>query len=259
MARPGLACGCFGVPQRRPASCCLEIPEDRLKRPDPAIYSQEEQIAAGREPTWNNPDIVTVYFPYERLSDETSITVRNLSPDTAALGAQVHVSMCPFGIGFEWRRAGSLTVSLAAAASAELSFPWSRAVVAGDPRIGVHIEIEHPADRNRTNNSGSQILAVSLTSVLGRTLRLDIPVLNRSSFTRRFTFRVLTDDIVAAVEPASRSFSPHEENMVSLRVEVPASVRATSDRRTLRYATVIATADDGTLVGGVTQSIVVDG
>ena len=258
VARQGLACGCFGVPQRRRASCCLEVPENKLKRPDLAIYSQEEQVAAGAEPTWNSPDIVTINFPYERLNDETLITVRNLSPDTAALGAQVRVSISPFGIGFEPRRVGSLPVSLAPSARADFSFPWSRAVVAGDPRTGVHIEIEHPPDRNPNNNSGSQVLAVSLTSVSGRVFELGIPILNRSNFTRRFTFRVLADDIVAVVAPASRSFAPHEESIVSLRMEVPASIRGAPDRTTRRPVTVVATADDGSLVGGVTQLIVVD-
>jgi hypothetical protein len=243
---------------RRRTSCCLELPESQVKRPDLAIYNQEEVIAKGGEPTWNSPDIVATDFPYARLNDETLVTVRNLSPDTWAVGAQVHFSISRFGIGFERRHLGSQTVSLGPSTSAELSFPLSRAVVAGDPRIEVHIEIEHPHDTNRINNSGSQVLAASLTSVSGRALVLDIPFLNRSSFTRRITLRVLGDDFVAAVEPASRSFGPNEESTVTLRTEVPASLLATPDHGTRRHVTVVATAEDGSLVGGVTQLIVVD-
>ena len=93
----GLACDCFGVPQRRRTSCCLELPESRLKRPDLAIYNQEEEIAAGREPTWDNPDIIATALPPVRLMDETLVSVRNLSSDTWAIGAQVHFSITPFG------------------------------------------------------------------------------------------------------------------------------------------------------------------
>jgi hypothetical protein len=257
-AAPSLACDCFGVPQPPRTSCCLEIPESRVRRPDLAIYSQEEQLAKGADPTWNSPDIITVDFPYVRLNDETKVTVRNLSRDTWGVGAQVHLAISRFGIGFERRPVGSQTVSLAPSASAELSFPLSRAVVEGDPRIGVHIEIEHPYDSNRINNSGSQVLAAFLTSVSGRALALDIPILNRSSLTRRIALRVLAGDLVAVVDPVSRSFAPGEESTISLRTEVPASIVATPDHRTRRHVTVIATADGRTLVGGVTQLVVVD-
>jgi hypothetical protein len=258
VAPQGLACDCFGVPQARPSSCCLELPADRVKRPDLAIYSPEEQIAKGAEPTWNSPDIIAMDFPYTRLNDETQVTVRNLSPDIWAVGAQVHLSISPFGIGFEQRPVASQTVSLAPSASAALSFPLSRADVLGDVRIGIHIRIEHPHDPNRINNAGSQVLAAFLTSVSGRRLALDIPVHNLSTFTRRFTLRVLAGDLVAAVEPASRSFAPLETGTVRLRTEVPASIVATPDHRTRRSVTVIATADDGSLVGGVTQLVVID-
>lgn len=255
----GLACDCFGVPQRRRTSCCLELPESRLKRPDLAIYNQEEEIAAGREPTWDNPDIIATALPPVRLMDETLVSVRNLSSDTWAIGAQVHFSITPFGIGFERRHVASQTVSVQPSASVTLAFPLSRAVAAGDPQIGVYIEIEHPHDRNQINNSGSQVGAVSLTSLSGRVLELDIPILNRSSFTRRITLRVLADDdVVAAVHPATRSFAPGEESTVSLRTEVPASLVATPDHGTRRSVTVVATADDGSLVGGITQLVVVD-
>jgi hypothetical protein len=256
-ASPGLGCECLGVPHTRRPGCCLEIPEDRVRRPDLAIYSQQEVIARGGVPTWNSPDIITTNFPYTRLNDETQVTVRNVS-DIVAVGAVVHLSISRFGIGFNRLPAGSQTISLAPSASAGLSFPLSRAVVTGDPRIGFHIDIEHPHDRNRLNNAGSQVLAASLTSTAGRSIRLEIPVLNRSEFTRRLSLRVLADDVVATIAPASRSFGPNEEASVSLQTEVPASLRPTPDHGTRREVTVIATTDDGSLVGGLTQHIVVD-
>jgi hypothetical protein len=247
LAARGLACDCFGVPQERRTSCCLALPASRAKRPDLAIYSQEEQIAKGAEPTWNNPDIITTDFPYERLNDETQVTVRNLSPDIWAVGAQVQLSISPFGIGFERRPVASQTISLGPSASATLSFPLSRADVAGDPH-----------DPNRINNSGSQVLAASRTSVSGRRLTLDIPVHNLAAVARRITLRVLAGDLIAAVEPASRSFAPRETGNVRLRTEIPASIVGTPDHRTRRHVTVIAALDDGALVGGVTQLVVID-
>ena len=251
-------CDCFGVPQKRRTDCCLTLPEDKIKRPDLAIYSQEEVIGRGEDPIWNNPDIVVINSPYARLNEETQVTVRNISRDAAAVGAQVHLFHSRFGIGFDRRHIGSQTVSLAPSTGATLSFPLSRAVVVGDPKIGVHVEIEHAHDQNLINNCGSQVLAASLTSVSGRTFDLPIPILNRSSFARRITLRIVAWDLVAAIVPVSRSFGPNEESVVSLHIEVPASARPTPDEGTRRLATVIATADDGSLVGGVSQYIGVD-
>jgi hypothetical protein len=258
VAPKALACDCFGVPQKRRTNCCLELPESRVERPDVAIYSQEEVVAEGGVPSWNSPDILTADFPYLRLNDETVVTVRNLSPDTWAVGAQVHFAISRFGIGFERQYVGSQRVSLGPSANVNLSFPLNRTILAGEPRIGVYIEIEHPHDQNRINNFGSQVVAASLTSAEGRVFALDIPLRNHSSFTRYFTLRVLAaDDVVAAVDPARRSFAPYEESTVLLNTEIPAGL-ARSAPYPAREVTVIATAEDGSIVGGVTHSIVVD-
>jgi hypothetical protein len=257
-APQGLACDCFGRPQTPRERCCLALPDERVKRPDLAIYSQQEVIAKAGEPTWNSPDIITVDFPYTRLNAETRVTVRNLSPDTWAVAAQVHFFISPFGIGFERRHVGSQTVTLPPSASADLLFPLSPTIASGDPRTGVHIEIQHPHDPNPINDSGSQVLAAALTSVAGRSLALTIPVRNRAAVARRISFRVVAGDLRAVVEPTSLTLAASEEGTVVLRSEVPASLRPTPDHGTRRSVTVIATAEDGSLVGGVTQHIVVD-
>ena len=68
----------------------MAVSDVPIRRPDLAIYSQLEEIAAGHIPRWDNPDIVTNDWGPFRLMDEARITVRNLSADTPAVNALVH-------------------------------------------------------------------------------------------------------------------------------------------------------------------------
>ena len=50
---------CQPVRREPPPRCgCLKL-DDPPKRPDPAIYSQAEQLSLGLAPTWNPEDITT--------------------------------------------------------------------------------------------------------------------------------------------------------------------------------------------------------
>src|SRR3990172_5884682 len=68
--------------------CCITLytPPDR---PDLAIYSQDKQLETGATPTWDSPDIVTIYGNPVRLVPEISVVVSNLSPTAGAVNGQV--------------------------------------------------------------------------------------------------------------------------------------------------------------------------
>src|SRR5262245_10335999 len=46
---------CFHRPDRH--SCCIRIPPESYKRPDPMLYSQSWLMKQGLSVTWDNPDI----------------------------------------------------------------------------------------------------------------------------------------------------------------------------------------------------------
>src|SRR5262249_11041641 len=64
---------------------CVNVPPQITKRPDPAIYDQAFEVAHGRVPTWDNPDIVTHNAPPLVPLPTIQATVRNLSAEASAL------------------------------------------------------------------------------------------------------------------------------------------------------------------------------
>ena len=73
---------------RRRGTCCVPVSKPP-ERPDHAIYSQDQQIQAGQIPSWDSPDILTNRDVPWTLHAETQVTVRNLSPQVAAVNALV--------------------------------------------------------------------------------------------------------------------------------------------------------------------------
>ena len=73
-----------------PSRCTCLTPDDPPKRPDPAIYSQAEQLSLGVAPTWNPDDITTnQQRPWKLLLESTAV-VRNLSTEASAINTLVH-------------------------------------------------------------------------------------------------------------------------------------------------------------------------
>ncbi|MEO1250870.1 MAG: hypothetical protein AAFW81_00820 [Pseudomonadota bacterium] len=232
--------------------------EDEIKRPDLAIYSQNEVIAAGGQPTWDSPDITTNDWRPFRLMPEARVKVRNLSPNAAAANALVHYYISRFGIGAPRELKATRRISLAPGAETELLFPLEQAVLNGDPRVGVFIEIEHRHDTKKINNSGAQVHQGDYTSEVGRNHAISFPVVNNSSFTRQIALQVLPTNLTASVTPNSFSLAPLQEVTATLNISVPATIVGSPGNEINEAVTVIGVLAGGGLLGGLTRLLRID-
>lgn len=243
---------CRPVRRDPPSRCgCLKL-DDPPKRPDPAIYSQAEQLSLGLAPTWNPDDITTNQQRPWKLLPESTVSVRNLSPDVSAVNALVHFFTSPFGIGTKRTLLSSHPVNLAPGGAETLVFPMSVALLAGDPRIGAHVVIEHPHDLKPINNRGSQTVFSVFTTDVGRNLQFDFPVVNDSGAARQITLALLPNALGAAVSPAIHNFAPWEQIVARVTAHVPATVHGTPSTPVRNDITVIGWGAGGILIDGVT-------
>lgn len=245
---------CFPKKRRQPKGCGVDIGNDQqVDYPDPAIYSQHDQLLLGNIPSWDNPDILTNNWSPFRLMDEAQVTVRNLSATTSAANTLIHFYTSPFGIGTQRTLIASKLIGLAAGGQAILNFPLPQSVLAGDQRVGVHIRIEHPTDNNYQNNEGSQVHDGSYTSETGRIFNVPIPVLNNSAFNRQILLSIMPTDLVATITNASHHFAPYEQIIAQLHIEVPAFLIGSAGAIINRAVTVVGRLPGGELVGGATK------
>ena len=228
-----------------------------MRKPDLAIYSQGERLASGFVPSWDSPDITTNHWGPFRLMDETRVRVRNVA-DVPAVNALVHYYVSPFGIGTTRSLLQTRQVNIAPQSEIELNFPLDDATLQGDPRVGVHVVLEHPHDPNTQNNRGSQVHDGAYTSGVGRVHSIQIPVVNSSGQTLTMQLGVLPTDILATVSPTSHTFLPHEQIMATLQIEIPGFLSGTSGVPVERHVSVIARLGDGSLVGGATRLLRID-
>jgi len=178
-----------------PHDCCLVI-KDPPKKPDPAIYSQTEQLLLGVNPTWDSPDITTNTFG--GLLNETRVKVRNLSSTTSAANVLVHFFTSAFGIGMKRTQETSRVVNLSPGEEAELFFPLRQEILNGDQEIGAYIAIAHPHDEKLINNKGAQIARQAFTSQAGRILQFKFRVLNQVAAARQITLGILSNELSAS-------------------------------------------------------------
>jgi hypothetical protein len=251
----------FCRPQQRPErpGCCLFLgPNDPVEYPDPGLYSQAEQVALGNIPSWDNPDIVTNDWGPFRLRAESTITVHNYSATVSAVNTLVNFSISPFGIGMQRTLIASKQLSLAPASQVDLLYPLPQAVLQGDQRIGVYIHVEHPTDSNYQNNEGAQVHDGSFTTESGRSFTLSIPIYNDSNFARQILLSVMPTDIIASISPASHAFSPHEQIIATLTIDVPGFLAGSASNIIDRAVTVVGRTADGELIGGATKLLRID-
>lgn len=247
-------CRCGNPPEPRPPKCrCVGIDHTPIDRPDLAIFSQDEQIANGALPSWDSPDIITNDWGPFRLRLEADVTIRNLSRTTAAANARVHFYTSPFGIGTRRQLRLTRVVNLGPGHQTTVVFPLSQEMLGGDPRVGVHVVIEHPTDGRLINNAGSQVHDGGYTTESGRLFTVGIPVLNDSGVGRQLHLSVLPTDVVATVTPSVHAFAPFEQIVATLRVEVPAFLVGTPTNEIPRAVTVVAREAGGAIVGGATR------
>jgi hypothetical protein len=260
-ARPSLVelCRCGGPAALRPRRCrCIRVQDTPIDTPDLAIYSQAEQIAAGALPSWDSPDILTNDWRPFRLRLESEVTVRNLSTTTTAVNALIHFFTSPFGIGTSRQHRLTRAITLGPAQNASLLFPLPQEVLAGDPRTGVHIVIEHPTDHNTLNNAGSQVHDGGYTTESGRNFDVGIPVINDSGITRDIQLSILPTDLLATLAPTTHHFAPFEQIVANLHIEVPGFLAGTPANAIVRAVTVIARTDGGAIIGGATRLLRID-
>jgi hypothetical protein len=243
-------------------SCCIRVPPDIVHYPDPATYDAALVFESGGAPTFNSPDINTIFlWPIIPLEVVTA-TVRNLSPDASAGQVRVDWSWSAWGIGLERQPIASTLVSLARAgfanSEATVTLALPPAVKAAN-RYGIFIDLVHPFDRDTTNNHGEQTLDGFQTSQ-GRSKSFVVPVRNPTSGTATIQLSAGPAAIASwvSVTPASFTLAPGAQENVTVAVTVPASV-PTSPAGTLVSATVdvLATANGGFL-GGIAVDILID-
>jgi hypothetical protein len=252
-------CNCGRPAGPRAPNCrCIRVDDTPTDTPDLAIYSQAEQLANGAAPSWDSPDIITNDWRPFRLRREATVRIRNLSGTTSAANALVHFYTSPFGIGTRRELRLTRVVSLGSAQQVDLLFPLHQAVLAGDPRTGVHIAIEHPTDQIMINNAGSQVHDGGYTTESGRSFDVRIPVLNDSGVSRQIQLSVLPTDLLATVAPASRIFGPFEQVIADLHIDVPAVLSGSPGNDIARAVSVIAREGGGEVIGGATRLLRID-
>lgn len=244
-------------PRKRPdpRGCCLSLgPNDQVHYPDPAIYSQREQLELGNIPDWDNPDITTNNWGPFHLMAESIVVVHNLSPTVGSVNTLVHFSISPFGIGMPRSLIATKQVSIPPASNVQLLYPLPQSILQGDQRIGVYIHIEHPGgDMNYQNNDGEQVHDGSYTTESGRNFTLAIPVYNNSNFSREIILSVMPTDIIASISPASHIFNPHEQIVATLHIDTPGFLTGSASSIVERAVTVVGRLSSGEIVGGATK------
>jgi hypothetical protein len=256
---PLLGCKCSARAARSPDRGCGTLHTTTpVRRPDLAIYSQAEALARGNAPSWDSPDISTNLWGPFRLREEALIKIRNLSASVPAINALVHFAVSPFGIGTRAERRLSRTVNVSPGREVELSFPFDQATRAGDPRIGVHVLIEHPHDELAINNEGSQVHDGGYTTESGKDFTVSIPVLNDSTMPREIRLSIMPTDLLASISPTAHLFAPHEQIVATLHIQVPTFLSGAPDLVVQRAVTVVGRLSTGELVGGATRLVWID-
>lgn len=214
-------CSCGGKHSVRERSCgSIRLDDEQLRLPDLALYSQAQAIAAGHQPSWDNPDIMTNSARPLRLLAEMFVRVHNVGAASAS-NAYVHLYLAPFGIGTPKMLFASRQISLRPGEHVGLTYPLDAATLSGPQRIGVHVRVEHPFDTNQINNAGAQVVQSHSTSEVGRSHSIDFPVANDSDVPRRIVLSVLSTDVITTLTPTNYLFAPHEQINVRMEMRIP--------------------------------------
>lgn len=239
-------------------TCCYR-PQTPPDRPDPAIYSQDEQFSLGNAPTWDSPDILTNYWNPFRLMPEAAVTVRNLSSSVSAVNTQVVVSTSAFGIGQPRNLMSAQIITLAPGQQSDLLFPFPQSLLqAVDQRICFHVTLVQPTDSRAINNMGSQAIADAYTSQAGRQIDCLFSVVNPTSAPQQISLSLLPNPLSAGVSPSAPVLAPLQQIMATLTVHVPTAVHGSSASPVRMDATVVGRDSSGKVLDGLTFVIWVD-
>lgn len=247
-------------PRTEGRGCCIRLPPDIVGDPDPATYDQRFELAAGRTPTFNSPDISTVNVWPIRPINNLDITVRNLSPDASANGTRVDVSWSPWGIGMPRQSIASGFVNLPRAgfpgSQQRVQIPTPAAVIEAG-RYGIFAKVHHPYDRDLTNNTGEQTLDGFATSET-RSKQFVIPVRNPSGANGNIQLQVSPNIWGASIVPNALVLGAGAQQDTQFSVSVPASVPPSPAGTLITQTFEISALLNGALIGGVAIIVLVD-
>lgn len=247
-----------GDRQVRPADGCCLKPDLPIKRPDPAIYSQMEELAAGRVPDWNSPDITTNTWNNWHLLEEIIVRVSNRSTETSCANAVVRLLTSEFGIGLARSEVSARTVSLHPGSAIDLNFPLAQSFRDQRTSIGTHVEIRHPTDSNPENNYGEQVITGLVTGPTGGSKELTFPVRNALNAPQNITLAILSSQLSAALTWTARNFASFEQVDATLSVQLPGAGDLPAGENVRRDVTIAAFGEGNRLIGGLSWVIRID-
>lgn len=169
--------------RRRPpprGDCCIDLPPEVRKRPDPLLYAQYYLMRMGLAVTWDNPDIRLHEADPSAVDGvgapvasgdllggrayKVVVRVWNGSYDAPAVGLPVHLSYLSFGVGTASHPVGSTTVNLGVKGSphcpAFAVFEWEAPPEGG--HFCLQARLEWWDDANPDNNLGQENVNVGV-------------------------------------------------------------------------------------------------
>lgn len=249
---PSWLCPQFEKRQQSSPDCCLHI-DDPPERADPATYTQAVELAAGRTPTWDSPDVVTNdSVPPYSLIDELGATIRNESSEVSAMNVRVRASYSEWGIGLERTDIGIKEVSLAPQEEVNLDYPFPDALDESD-FWSFFTTVEFDTDDDRTNNFGGQAIKSVHVDEVGYEHTEHVPVGNRKSTSRQLSINVNQPSVMQVSVPNQVQLAPGERTDIPVEFDLPDGYTQPDDADQKLRLDVFAT-DDQTneLYDGVT-------
>jgi hypothetical protein len=272
------------IPAKASCACDVSLPASRCSiqlnpppfRPDPAIYTQSQRLAAGLDVTWNNPDIT--WFQPQVYADSKwqfnmqpgmSISIHNLSAKAAAVNTTVSVSRSALGIGMPRSPVVTQVLSLAAGETRVISVPLLIAAliipgfiiidfqtgeetteIAGtELGAAIFVDISHPYDSDASNNHGESVTSLAFLSIEAP----PIPILlgNVTAAPLDYVLSLAPNTVTARITPTQVTVAPGATAIAYLSYTLPAT------RPFSTSVTILARDQQGDLIGGLTQFLYV--
>jgi hypothetical protein len=208
---------------RRHGDCCVDLPSDVYKRPDPLIYDQYYLMKMGLSVTWDNPDIQLfevdgtapggIGAPVQSSALQPNhpykvqVRVWNGSYDAPAVGLPVHLSYLSFGAATISTPIATTYVDLGVKGSAHhpafAVFDWTT------PAAGhycLQARLEWADDANPDNNLGQENVDVRAHH---SPAEFSLMLRNDASVRRRFVLEADTyrlPDLPSCDQPAAQAW-----------------------------------------------------
>jgi hypothetical protein len=267
---------CPGTPSQPGGSCSI-IVNPPPYRPDPAIYTQSQRVAAGLDVTWNNPDINWFQPPTYaggkwqiNIQPAMSISIHNLSAKAAAINTTVNISRSSLGIGMPRSPVVTQVLSLAASETRVISVPSlitpflipgsiiidfqtgkeDGAAFAGTAYgTAIFVDVSHPYDSDTSNNHGESI--TSLAQLIFEESPIPIFLGNATAASLNYVLSLAPNTVAAQITPNHVTVAPGATGFADLSYTLPTT------RPFSTSVTVLAHDQQGNYMGGFTQCLYV--